>query len=205
MILGYFRGVLLNADNPPIFYEATHMLAPYGMIHGRFQPFHRGHLEYALAALANCSHLIVGITNPDPSATLVEAADPQRHLPVANPFTFFERQWMVRAALVEVGVDITRVSAVPFPIHHPGRWQYYCPPNVTQFVRLFSDWGKEKFRRLEAHGWQVEELDAGTEKQVSGSEVRQKMIAGQEWETLVPTAVAEILREIKAERRLRND
>ena len=28
------------------------MLSAYGMIHGRFQPFHRGHLEYALAALA---------------------------------------------------------------------------------------------------------------------------------------------------------
>lgn len=178
------------------------MLPPYGMIHGRFQPFHRGHLEYALAALARCSHLIVGITNPDPSVIVAEAADPQRHLPAANPFTFFERQWMVRAALIEAGVDIARASVVPFPIHHPERWQHYCPAEVTQFVRLFSDWGQEKLQRLEAHGWPVEVLDAGQEKQVSGSEVRHKIIAGQEWETLVPVAVAEIIRSIEVERRL---
>ena len=181
------------------------MLSAYGMIHGRFQPFHRGHLEYALAALARCAHLIVGITNPDPSATVAEAADPHRHLPAANPFTFFERQWMARAALAEAGIDIARVSVVPFPIHHPERWQHYCPSEVTQFVRLFSHWGTEKFQRLEAHGWPVKVLDAGKEKQVSGSEVRQKIISGQEWQTLVPAAVAEILRTIEAERRLHND
>ena len=181
------------------------MLSAYGMIHGRFQPFHRGHLEYALAALARCAHLIVGITNPDPSATVAEAADPHRHLPAANPFTFFERQWMARAALAEAGIDTARVSVVPFPIHHPERWQHYCPSELTQIVRLFSDWGTEKFQRLEAHGWPVEVLDAGKEKQVSGSEVRQKISAGQEWQTLVPAAVAEILRTIEAERRLHND
>ncbi len=40
-----------------------HVLKPrYGMIHGRFQPFHNGHLEYLLAALERCETLIIGIT-----------------------------------------------------------------------------------------------------------------------------------------------
>ena len=51
----------------------------YGMVHGRFQPFHVGHLEYALTALHRCEHLIVGITNPDPSLVVAESTDPQRH------------------------------------------------------------------------------------------------------------------------------
>jgi nicotinamide-nucleotide adenylyltransferase len=46
------------------------------MVHGRFQPFHSGHLQYALAALQRCAHLIVGITNPDPSAIVQEQTDP---------------------------------------------------------------------------------------------------------------------------------
>ena len=79
------------------------MRVRYGMAHGRFQPFHRGHLEYVLAALARSEHLIVGITNPDPWQTRAEAADAQRHTPEANPFTFFERQRMIRAALHEAG------------------------------------------------------------------------------------------------------
>ncbi len=40
--------------------------ARYGMVHGRFQPFHLGHLEYTLKALACSQTLIVGITNPTP-------------------------------------------------------------------------------------------------------------------------------------------
>lgn len=38
------------------------MLPRYGMIHGRFQPFHNGHWQYARAALARCDVLIIGIT-----------------------------------------------------------------------------------------------------------------------------------------------
>jgi nicotinamide-nucleotide adenylyltransferase len=176
----------------------------YGMIHGRFQPFHNGHLEYALAASSRCSHLIVGITNPDPSTVIEEPADPQRHRLSANPFTFFERQWMARVALAEVSADLAHLSIVPFPIHHPERWQSYCPSDVVQYVRLFSDWGREKRERLEAAGWPVEVLDRGKGKEVSGSEVRHRLMTGQDWEALVPGAVAQVLRAIKAEERLRH-
>ena len=178
------------------------MNTPYGMIHGRFQPFHNGHLEYALSALTRCAHLIIGITNPDPSTIVAEAADPERHLPTANPFTFYERQWMIQAALSEAGIALSRISIVPFPIHHPERWASYCPPDAVQYVRLFSGWGREKLERLEAAGWTVEVLDQGKEKEVSGNEVRRKLIAGQDWQACVPKAVVEVLKAIKAEQRL---
>lgn len=179
------------------------MLARYGMIHGRFQPFHHGHLEYVLKAFARCDHLIIGMTNPDPSLILQEATDSERHLPAANIFTFFERQWMIRSALTEAKVDLQSVSLVPFPIHHPERWRFYCPSTTTQFVRIFSAWGGEKIRRFRELGYSVEVLDNGAAKQVSGREVRQKLMVGQGWEELVPDAVANILREIDAVGRIR--
>lgn len=179
------------------------MVALYGMVHGRFQPFHNGHLEYVLHASQHCHHLIVGITNSDPSVIVQESTDPDRHLPAANPFTFFERQWMIRAALAEVQCGVPQVSLVPFPIHHPGRWQFYCPPKTTQFVRLFSAWGQEKIERFQAMGWPVTVLDAGANKQVSGIEVRRRLQIGQGWEELVPFAVARILKEIGAVERVR--
>ena len=37
------------------------------MIHGRFQPFHNGHLEYLRGAAARSDEVFVGITNPDPA------------------------------------------------------------------------------------------------------------------------------------------
>lgn len=175
----------------------------YGMVHGRFQPFHSGHLEYVLTAFQRCEHLIVAITNPDPSLIITEAADSERHKPEANLFTFFERHQMICAALVEVGVALSHISIVPFPIHHPKRWRFYCPQESVVFIRLYSDWGREKMRRFQQAGWTVEVLNPGVTKQVSGSEIRHRLRTGQEWEALVPPAVARVLREIEAEERVR--
>ena len=174
----------------------------FGMVHGRFQPFHNGHLRYTLEALARSEHLVIGITNPDPSETQVEAADSERHKPESNPFTFFERQWMIRAALAEEDVDLSRVSIVPFPIHNPERWEHYCPKETVQFIRIFSDWSKQKAERFQAAGWQVEILDPGVKKQDSGSTVRWCLCEGQGWEYLVPRGVSVVLKEIGAQERL---
>lgn len=178
------------------------MRVRYAMVHGRFQPFHTGHLHYTLEALNRSEHLIIGITNPDPSETQAEAADTQRHTLEANPFTFFERQWMIRVALVEAGVELNRVSIVPFPIHAPERWAYYCPKETVQFIRVFSEWGREKVTRLQAAGWQVEILDPGAAKQESGSAVRRCLSQGQGWEQLVPRGVDAVLKQIGAPGRL---
>ncbi len=178
------------------------MRVRYGMVHGRFQPFHAGHLHYALEALRRSEHMIIGITNPDPSETQVEAEDTQRHTPEANPFTFFERQWMIRAALLEAAIELRRVSIVPFPIHAPERWVYYCPKETVQFIRVFSEWGQEKVARLQAAGWQVEVLEPGATKQESGSTVRRCLSQGQGWEQLVPSSVGAVLKQIGAPERL---
>ena len=179
------------------------MIHRYGMIHGRFQPFHNGHWEYARAALTRCDSLIIGITNPDPSLVVPEATDSERHLPEANPFTFFERQQMIQATLVDANLPLSRVAIVPFPIHHPERWRYYCPAETIQFLRIFSAWGQQKLRRFEENGWRVEVLDEGSEKEVSGTEVRRHMQVGHGWEELVPPGVARVLREIGAVERLK--
>ncbi len=41
--------------------------ASFGMVHGRFQPFHNEHLDYVLRGLARSTTLVIGVTNPDPS------------------------------------------------------------------------------------------------------------------------------------------
>jgi cytidyltransferase-like protein len=40
-----------------------------GIIHGRFQILHNDHVKYLMAGKELCEHIIVGITNPDPSLT----------------------------------------------------------------------------------------------------------------------------------------
>src|ERR671937_3028454 len=119
-----------------------------GMIHGRFQPFHNGHLEYMSRAAERCDELFVGITNPDPARIKPEAADPLRHLPESNTFTYAERLLMAKAAAAELELDLARVHVIPFPVNEPELWPAYVPAGVTQYLRLFSAWGDAKLTRL---------------------------------------------------------
>jgi nicotinamide-nucleotide adenylyltransferase len=166
------------------------------MIHGRFQPFHRGHLEYMRGAAERCDELWVGITNPDPARMKPEASDPARHLPESNPYTYAERLLMVKAAAGDLGLGADRVHVIPFPVNEPELWPAYVPEEVTQFVRLFSAWGGEKHDRLREAGYEVVILDKGADKELSGSQVRAALRAGSDWETLVPPGVAQVLREL---------
>ncbi|MBI2368915.1 MAG: adenylyltransferase/cytidyltransferase family protein [Deltaproteobacteria bacterium] len=175
----------------------------WGMIHGRFQPFHQGHLTYLREALSRSDLLLVGITNPDPSTIVVEEADPQRHRPEANPFTFHERLRMVKETLMDERIDLRRVDIIPFPVHHRDLWAYYVPSGTVQFIRVFSAWGREKVQRLQETGLTVEVLDPGAEKEISGDEVRRRMIHGLDWEELVPPAVARMIHAIHGVERLR--
>jgi len=139
-----------------------------GMIHGRFQPFHNGHLEYMRGAAERSDELWVGITNPDPARILPEVSDPARHLPESNPYTYDERLLMVKAAARDLGLDPERVHVIPFPVNEPDL----------------------------AAGYEVVILDEGVEKELSGADVRAAMRAGSEWESLVPPGVARVLRDL---------
>ena len=95
-----------------------------------------------------------------------------RHLPESNPWSYAERMLMVKAAAQDLGLDLARVHPIPFPVNEPELWAAYVPAGVTQYIRLFSDWGGTKLDRLREAGYEVVVLDEGSEKEVSGVEVR---------------------------------
>ena len=161
-----------------------------GMIHGRFQPFHNGHLEYLRGAAARSDEVFVGITNPDPTRIKEEPSDPLRHLPESNPFTYVERLLMVQAVAEDEGM---RVHVIPFPVNEPDLWPAYVPPGVTQYLRLFSEWGGTKLDRMQEAGYEVVVLDEGIEKGISGADVRAAIRAGADWAALVPPGVARVI------------
>ena len=167
------------------------------MIHGRFQPFHNGHLEYMRGAAEGCDELWVGITNPDPARIKPEASDPARHLPESNPYSYGERLLMVKAAAADLGLDPARVHVIPFPVNEPELWSAYVPPGTTQYLRLFSAWGGEKHERLLAAGYEVVILDEGADKELSGGDVREALRSGGEWEPLVPPGVARVIKSVQ--------
>jgi len=163
------------------------------MIHGRFQPFHNGHLEYLRGAAARSERVFVGITNPDPQRIREEPSDPLRHLPESNPFSYTERLLMVEEVAADEGI---RVHVIPFPVNEPELWPAYVPAGVTQYLRLFSEWGGTKLERLRAAGYDVVVLDEGAEKAVSGIDVRAAMRDGADWQALVPPGAARVIRSL---------
>ncbi|MDQ2984923.1 MAG: adenylyltransferase/cytidyltransferase family protein [Actinomycetota bacterium] len=166
-----------------------------GMIHGRFQPFHNGHLEYLKGAAAGSDEIWVGITNPDPARIKPEASDPLRHLPESNPYSYAERLLMVKAAAQDAGIELARIHVIPFPVNEPELWSAYVPEDVTQYIRLFSDWGDTKLERLREAGYEVVVLDEGASKEVSGADVRSALRDGGEWQSLVPPGVVRVIQE----------
>ena len=167
------------------------------MVHGRFQPFHNGHLEYLSAALPLCETIIVGITNPDPAAIVEEPTSEHRHLPESNPYTYFERLLMVREVLHDEGVPQERSIVIPFPVNSPERWRHYVPRNAVHYLRVFSEWEQSKVDRLRDYGYQVEVLHPGIAKEIEASEVRWRMARGEDWYSLVPPAVVRVIERLR--------
>jgi len=176
-----------------------------GVIHGRFQVLHRDHLRYLLAGRALCGHLVVGITNPDPTLTREHRADPHRSHAGANPLTYYERYRLLRAALPEAGVPLEALSVVPLPISLPELYRYYVPLDAVFFLSITDDWGRHKLRTFRSLGLRTHVLwdVPPEEKGVSGSDVRGRMARGEAWEHLVPPSTARLLRAWRVPERLR--
>jgi nicotinamide-nucleotide adenylyltransferase len=177
-----------------------------GVIHGRFQVLHHDHLKYLLAGKSRCMHLVVGVTNPDPSLTREDAADPHRSAPEANPLTYYERQLMIRTALMEAGVDPRDFTIVPFPINLPELYVHYLPLDAVFYLTIHDEWGRRKLEQFQKMGLKTEVLWVKTPeaKGLSASDIRRRMAAGEPWESFVTPGVAALLKEWRIPERIRN-
>lgn len=177
-----------------------------GSVHGRFQPFHNGHLEYVLRAMDKCSHLYVGITQYQ-SENLVNASDlaPHRAMHSENPLTFFERLQCIRRALEDGDVQPDRYTVIPFPIEQPTSLPEFLPTTVPIFTTIYDEWNREKVRLLSRQGYEVLVLWERRNKAISGSQVRAALVDGTlESEGWVSPSVLRYLADIGLRERLKS-
>lgn len=176
-----------------------------GVIHGRFQMLHKGHMEYLLAGKERCKHMVIGICNPDMDLTKFSSANPHRSQVISNPLTFYERFQMVQGSMLEAGVSLEEFDIVPFPINFPEKLFNYVPNNAKYYMTIYDQWSLEKKKILEDLGCNVEVMWQRTNDQkiTSGSEVRSKIIKNQSWKDLVPQFVYEYTREHKIDVKIR--
>lgn len=173
------------------------MTAPeqLGCVTGRFQPVHGQHLELIGLALRRCAHVIVAVTNPDSGARHTEPTSAHRHTAAANPFGYLERAWLLRAALRDAGMA-EATTVVPFDLTRPQVWAEYVPRRARQFVRVYSEWERDKADRLAAAGYPLTVLDGDPASKVEATGIRSALAAGAGWSALVPPATVPVLREL---------
>ena len=186
-----------------------------GFITGRFQLFHNGHLEYALQAKEKVDFLIVGICNPDINTARSNPADPFRHQPEHNPFTYWERLLMIKRSLLQAGLEDAEFETAPCPINKPELISNYIPRQALHFTRIYDQWGYEKMRNLEEAGYKnvilyeapsadktrtTQLAIGGGPKQAfaieEGKNVRRRIVENNQWRKFVPQGTAQVIEEL---------
>lgn len=159
-----------------------------GVIHGRFQMLHNGHMEYLLEGKKRCDYLIIGICNPDITLTKYSSVNPHRSERISNPLTYYERFQIINGAMLEAGVRREEFDVVPFPINYPELLFNYVPKEAKFYLTIYDQWGLDKKAVLEKLGCSVDVMwERNIEDRVtSGTQIRQYIREGKTWNRLVP-------------------
>lgn len=168
-------------------------ISSIGCIHGRFQPFHLGHVDYLKAALARWESLVIGIAAPTPVPLSFPGVE-HRNFASANPLTYLERTVLIRACCRELGISDKRIEFSPFPIDDPGLLQHYIGKSLTCATTRLDAWNDEKIRRLENEGYPVVVLKQCEKMPFDGTAIRRLLVVGDtSWKSMVLPAAANLL------------
>jgi nicotinamide-nucleotide adenylyltransferase len=168
------------------------LLVRRGLYVGRFQPFHLGHLSVIKRILSEVDELVIVIGSAQCSHNL------------DNPFTAGERLAMVRGALEEGGVDLKRVWIVPVPdVNLHMMWVAEVEGYTPRFNTVYTNEPLTK-RLFKEAGYKVKPIPYYDRKAYNSTQIRAKMMKGQDWKKFVPKAVAKLVTEIDGTSRLKD-
>ncbi len=156
---------------------------------GRFQPFHKGHLRVVQEASKKYDEVIIGIGSSQYSDT----SD--------NPFTFEERELMIKKTLEKSVINNYRIISIP-DIHNPPRWVDHVLSIVSDFDVVISNNSLTK-RLFSEKDYNVKETPLYEKKKYSGREIRRRMINSEPWDGLVPTEVSNFIKDIDGVNRVK--
>ena len=152
------------------------------MIIGRFQPFHNGHLEVIRKISKASDNMTIGIGSAQYSHT------------VNNPFTAGERYLMISDTLKDAGID----NAYIVPMEDLNRYSVWVSHVLSMsppFSVVYSNNTLTRRLFLEA-GYNVKDSPIYNRSEYSGTEVRRRMLFDEDWRSLVPKAVADVIDSI---------
>ena len=157
-----------------------------GIMLGRFQPFHKGHLALTKQILSECDELLIIIGSA------------QFNFIDKDPFSAGERVLMIHEALKEEGVDLSRCYIIPVANdENNARWLAYIRSMVPPFDVIYSGNDFVKYlARSQDSSIVIEDPMFAEINEYNGTNIRRLMQEGKPWEHLVPPAVAKVIQQV---------
>ena len=163
-----------------------------GILIGRMQPVHNGHMQIIDSILEEVDEIIIGIG----SAQLSHS--------IKNPFTAGERVVMINQALADRGINPSQYYIIPMQdINFNALWVSHVKMLTPPFTKVYSGNNLVKQLFLE-EGYEVRQPPLYDRLQLSGTEVRRRIIEGENWQELVPNATVNLIKEINGVERIKN-
>jgi len=155
---------------------------------GRFQPYHLGHQTVLESIAREVDEIIIGIGS-------AQTSHEQDDL-----FTAGERVLMMTRALEDLGV---KHYIIPIEdIQRNSVWVSHIISMTPPFKVVYSN-NPLVIRLFEETGIEVRQSPMYQREQYSGTEIRRRMLAGEGWESLVPSSTVDIIKEIGGLERLK--
>ena len=164
-----------------------------GLMLGRFQPFHNGHLALAKQILVECNELVVVVGSA------------QFNYIEKDPFTAGERLLMIHRTFSEEKIDLARCYIVPVANYENNAgWLAYLKSIVPPFDVLYS--GNDFVSHLalsQDPGIRTAAPAFVKRQEYNATKIRKLIAAGKPWKHLVPNAVASTIDEIGGVERIK--
>ena len=161
-----------------------------GLIIGRFQPFHLGHLDALRFALSNVENLWIGIGSSNKPN--------QKN----NPFSAEERKNMILSSIDRSISTRIQIFFIPDLENHE-KWIENINKIIPKFEVVFTNDELTEFLYSEI-GTKVISVPFTNRDVLSGTNIREKIKTGQKWEPFVPEGTKKILQQISANDRLKS-
>ncbi|MFW5904135.1 MAG: nicotinamide-nucleotide adenylyltransferase [Candidatus Saliniplasma sp.] len=153
-----------------------------GLFIGRFQPFHKGHMAVVEQMAEECDSILIGVGSA------------QKEREVHDPLSGGERETIIREVLENRLSKPFKIYPIPDINCYPA-WAHYVKAILPSFDRVYANSSivLDLFKETRIETVQVEEIKR---EEYSGTEIRRRILDGEQWKHLVPDEVADYLEEI---------
>ena len=161
-----------------------------GLLIGRFQPFHLGHLDAVLFGLSRTENLFIGIGSSNKS-------NENR-----NPFSAKERREMIISSIEPSMAERTKIFDIPDVGDHE-KWAFEIDKIVPKYDVVFTN---DEFTQtlFEKREMNVVPVVLKDREKFSGTNIRNLITEDKNWRDLVPQGTRNVLDSINAKERLKN-